>query len=127
TRRSSDLKLTNEYRKLFNMRPVALNLKLLVAAREHSTEMSTLGYFSHFSPTEGKKSPWDRMKRAGYAYGNSENIALVDGAEAAHQAWLHSSGHHRNILTARHTEFAVGNNGRYWTQNFGGSQEYLEN
>ena len=123
----AELRLTNEYRRMFGLRPVALHLKVLVAAREHSTEMATLGYFSHFSPTEGKKTPFDRMRQAGYMHGASENIAMVDGAEAAHQAWLHSSGHHRNILTPTHTEFAVGCSGRYWTQNFGRSKEYLEN
>lgn len=123
----AEFRLTNEYRRMFGLRPLALHLKVLVAAREHSTEMASLGYFSHFSPTEGKRTPFDRMKLAGYVHGASENIAAVDGAEGAHQAWLHSSGHHRNILTPTHTEFAVGCSGRYWTQNFGRSKEYLEN
>ncbi len=120
----AEFRITNEYRRMFNHRPLALNVRILAAARGHSEEMSKLGYFAHFSPTDGRKTPFDRMKLAGYAQGASENIALVDGAEAAHGAWLRSSGHHRNLLMPTHTEFAVGNSGRYWTQNFGRANEF---
>ncbi|MBK8100929.1 MAG: hypothetical protein IPK26_27920 [Planctomycetes bacterium] len=120
------LAVTNAYRAMFRHRPLALNLKIVTAARGHAEEMSTLGYFAHFSPTPGRRTPFDRMKLAGYDFGVSENIALNDGAEASHNAWCHSSGHHRNLLSPTHREFGVGNLGRYWVQNFGGAQQYLE-
>ena len=66
------------------------------------------------------------MKLAGYLFGVTENIALVDGAQGAHDAWCRSSGHHRNLLNPRHTEFGIGANGRYWVQNFGSGSTYLQ-
>lgn len=115
------LRLTNDYRAMFRHRPLAGVPTLGVAAQGHADEMSRLGYFSHTSPTPGRRSPFDRMQLAGYAGGASENIALVDGAQGAIEAWRRSSGHHRNMLAAGHTELGCGGNGRYWVQNFGGS------
>lgn len=115
------LRLTNDYRAMFRHRPLAAVPTLGVAAQGHADEMSRLGYFSHTSPTPGRRTPFDRMQLAGYAGGASENIALVDGAQGAIDAWRRSSGHHRNMLQAGHTELGCGGNGRYWVQNFGGS------
>ncbi|MEY4675092.1 MAG: hypothetical protein RL148_2876 [Planctomycetota bacterium] len=118
------LEITNAYRRMFGHRPVALNLKVSDAARGHAEEMANMGYFAHFSPTPGRRTPFDRMKLAGYDHGASENIALNDGAMSSHVAWCHSSGHHRNLLSPGHKEFGIGNNGRYWVQNFGGGAEF---
>jgi len=117
--------ITNGYRRMFGHRPLAVNLKMFRAAEGHSREMSTLGYFSHFSPTEGRRTPYERMRLENYNYGVSENIAQNGSALGAHNAWLHSSGHHRNLLNPNHTEFGVGVVGRYYTQNFGRGTEYL--
>lgn len=119
------LAITNDYRRMFRHRPLALNLKLVEAATGHATEMSGLGYFSHFSKTPGRHTPFERMQLAGYSQGVSENIALCDGAQGAHNAWLRSSGHHRNLLNPSHTEIGVAGIGRYWVQNFGHGTEYL--
>ena len=119
---ASLLRITNDYRAMFGHRPLALDLKVLVAARGHAQEMSKLGYFSHFSPTPGRKTPSDRMLLAGYTHGAGENIALTDGAEGAHLAWCQSSGHHRNLLSPNHTEAGMAGDGRYWVQNFGNGQ-----
>ena len=119
-----ELHLTNDYRVMMGRMPVALNRKLLAAARGHSEEMSKLGYFSHFSPTPGRRTPFERMRIAGYNEGVSENIALNGSAAGAHESWLHSAGHHRNILGAGHREFACGNTGNHFTQNFGVAAEY---
>ena len=61
------------------------------------------------------------MKLAGYQIaGGSENIYQGSGSpEAAHQGWIHSSGHHRNILTPAWVEMGSGSSGNLWTQNFG--------
>ena len=120
------MNITNAYRVMMGRRALAVNQKLLRAARGHSKEMADLGYFSHFSPTKELRTPFMRMAREGYKRGVSENIASVPGAEGAHVAWLHSSGHHRNILNPAHTEFATGNQGNYWTQCFGQGDEYLQ-
>ena len=121
---ADQLRITNAYRAMFGHRPLALDLRIRAAARGHAQEMAKLGYFSHFSPTPGRKSPNDRMLIAGYTRGVSENIALVDGAEAAHLAWCQSSGHHRNLLNPNHCEAGIGNDGRNWVQNFGNGTEF---
>ncbi|MDA1222572.1 MAG: CAP domain-containing protein, partial [Planctomycetota bacterium] len=115
----TQVEITNAYRLMFGHRPLAVNLKLLEATRSHAEEMARLGYFSHYSPTPGRESPFDRMKIAGYHGGASENIANHPSAESAHHGWTHSAGHHRNLLAPTHDEFAVGNSGRLWVQNFG--------
>jgi uncharacterized protein YkwD len=112
------LRITNDYRTMFRHRPVAIVATLAAASQGHADEMSRLGYFSHTSPTEGRGSPADRTRLAGYPGGATENIALVDGAMGAHLAWLTSSGHHRNLLDPGHHEVGLGANGRYWVQNF---------
>jgi uncharacterized protein YkwD len=118
------LEVTNAYRRMFGHRPLAVNTKVCAAARSHSEEMSRLGYFSHFSPTPGRRTPFDRMQLMGYAQGASENCAINPSADGAFAAWLTSSGHHRNLLLPLHTEIGIGNAGRYWTQNFGRGEEF---
>jgi uncharacterized protein YkwD len=120
------LKVTNAYRAMFRHRPLAIVPVICTAAQGHAEEMSKLGYFAHQSPTPGRTTPFDRMRLAGYERGASENIALVDGAQGAHNAWCQSSGHHRNLLDPNHHEAGIGNDGRYWVQNFGGGQVYRE-
>ncbi len=121
------IEITNAYRRMFGHRPVAVNLKICAAARGHSEEMARLGYFGHYSPTPGRRTYNDRLKLVGYTKGASENCALNSSAEGAHNGWTHSAGHHRNLLHPAHTEFGVGNSGKYWTQNFGRGKEYEKN
>jgi hypothetical protein len=114
--------VTNEYRMMFgHRRALRIQPKLVASARGHSEDMAKLGFFDHFSPVEGKKSPEDRMKLAGYEMaGCSENIYAGSGSpEAAHSGWAHSSGHHRNLLTPAWVELGSGQSGGHWTQNFG--------
>ncbi len=113
------LQITNDYRAMFRHPPIAVVRALVDASQGHAEEMSRLGFFDHMSPTPGRRTPYDRMKLAGYLAGVSENIALFDGAMGAHVAWCHSSGHHRNLLDAANREIGVGAHGRYWVQNFG--------
>jgi uncharacterized protein YkwD len=120
------VEITNAYRRMLGRRPLAIDAALAAAARGHSEEMSKLGFFGHTSPTPGRQTPQDRARLAGYRGGVTENCAMVDGAHAAHDLWVHSAGHHRNLLAASHTEIGVGNAGRYWTQNFGSGAGYRE-
>ena len=124
---SRQIEVTNAYRRMFGHRPLAVNLAMQEAARGHCQEMSKLGFFGHFSPTPGRRTPFDRMKLAGYKFGASENCAINGSAQGAHDAWLHSAGHHRNLLAPSHKEFGSANDGRYWTQNFGRGEDYLAN
>jgi hypothetical protein len=89
------------------------------AARDHSVDMRTLGFFSHTSPVEGKRSVGDRCARAGTT-GSAENIAAGQSTgEGAIRAWWYSPGHHRNMLGG-HARTGLGRSEGLWTQLFGG-------
>jgi len=120
--------ITNKYRAMMGRKALAINELILQAARGHSDWMSRTGTFSHFEDTDARRTPGDRMALAGYEKGSGENIHSGAGSPmGAHNGWYHSSGHHRNMLAAGHTEMACGVVGRYWTQNFGGGSEFSEN
>jgi uncharacterized protein YkwD len=114
------VRVTNDYRIMFGRWPVRIVEKCVLSSRAHCEEMSKLGYFGHFSPTPGRKTPWDRMKLQGYDFGVSENI--IQGQTnpmGAHNGWCHSSGHHRNLLMPPWTEMGTGAYGSMMCQNFG--------
>lgn len=117
----TQVRITNEYRVMMGRHAVRIHDTLVRCARMHSTDMSKGGWFSHFNPNDPKKrTPRDRAKLVGYeGIGISENIARNPGGPAAaHQGWIHSSGHHRNILSKSWRLLGVGNAGSNWTQNF---------
>lgn len=112
---------TNAYREMMGLGAVMGEASLVECARGHSEEMQRLGYFSHTSPVDGRRSPGDRARLAGWGGGVSENIARGQPTgRAAVGSWIRSSGHHRNILGAGWTHLGVGKSpeGLFWTQNF---------
>lgn len=115
------VEVTNEYRKMFGRRALAWNSTVQVAADMHSQYMADTGDFGHFEKGDPeRRSPFDRMRLAGYNNGASENCLMGNGSpEGAHDGWIHSSGHHRNILMPGHREMASAMTGSYWTQNYG--------
>ena len=118
--------VTNRYRIMFGRQPVRVVEKLVDSSRGHCKEMSEIGYFGHFSPTPGRKTPYDRMRLAGYQYGASENIvAGTTDPKSSHQRWCHSSGHHRNLLMAAWTEMGTGAFGSMMCQNFGRAPKWF--
>jgi uncharacterized protein YkwD len=117
--------VTNEYRRMFGRFVLAWNPKIEAGARGHSDYMANTGDFGHFEKDPARKTPADRLHLAGYTAGGSENVSMGDsGAEGAHVGWIHSSGHHRNILMPGHREMAAAITSVYWTQNFGGGREF---
>lgn len=115
------VQITNDYRRMFGHQALAWNPMLQDSSDGHSAYMAKTGEFGHYEKgDESRRSPFDRMRLAGYTRGVSENCHLGGGsAQGAHDGWCKSSGHHRNLLTAGHTEMASAVDGRYWTQNFG--------
>ncbi len=104
----------------------ALRADALLAkvATAHSEDMARHSYFSHDS--RNGRSPFDRMKKAGYRYDSAgENIAAGFRTPASVvKAWLKSVGHCKNIMRRSFTELGVGyatggRYGTYWTQDFG--------
>ena len=104
-------------------RAVRIDNRLVGAARFHSADMANRGYFSHYAKPnprtgEGTTAPHERMQKFKY-FGSrySENIATNGSAQGAHEAWITSSGHHRNLLSPWE-DLGVGHFSNRWTQNF---------
>ena len=108
----------NLTRNLLGLPPLAIDLRLCAAARDHSQDMRRLEFFAHTSPVTGKASPWDRAKRFG-TKAAAENIyhGAHDG-RIAHRAWFHSPGHHKNVV-GQYTRVGLGRSGAYFTELFG--------
>lgn len=110
---------TNKQRVAHGLPPLQVDLRLCLAAADHSRDMENLGFFSHTSPAPGKQSFTDRAKRFG-ASASAENIARTgDGGVAAVRLWMDSEGHRANILNPEQRRIGVGRAGRSYTQLFG--------
>lgn len=98
---------------------LAIDPKLCVACRDHSKDMVELGFFSHTSPVEGKETFGQRAALAGTT-ASAENIAAGQSTGVgAIEAWWHSPGHHRNMLSPGHARIGLGRHAGHWTQLFG--------
>ncbi|TCC45928.1 CAP domain-containing protein [Kribbella capetownensis] len=123
------LSLTNNERAKAGCGPLRMNSALTKAAEAHASDMVDKHYFAHDS-LDGR-SPFDRMKAAGYSGGAmAENIAVgYSSASAVVEGWMNSPGHRQNILNCTYKWLGVGydsgqvkpdwSNGS-WVQDFGG-------
>jgi uncharacterized protein YkwD len=87
----------------------------------HSVDMDVRDFFDHTNP-DGEL-PWDRLAAAGIAWSRvGENIAWGYRTPAdVMEAWMNSSGHRANILSADFTHIGIGvheNGTIWWTQVF---------
>ena len=114
------VRLVNEIRGSYGLKPLTANWELSRVARYKSEDMSGNRYFSHTSPTYG--TPFQMIRAFGLSYRSAgENIAYGYGTPAAVvNGWMNSSGHRANILNASYTQIGVGYcaSGNYWTQVF---------
>lgn len=101
------------------VQPLTWNLRLELAAANHSKDMQDRKYFSHNSP--GGSTPKTRVQAAGYNYAwMGENIASGPKTEAAViNGWLGSPDHCKNLMGAQFREMGVARAGTYWTQVLG--------
>lgn len=105
------------------LRALRIDERLWKAARAHSDDMSKRGFFAHEAPPneatgEPGTNPPQRVQKQGYGGSCGENIATASNAMTAHLMWLHSSGHHRNILSPWE-DMGMGFSGARATQDFG--------
>lgn len=109
--------LINHERVVAGLNPLRLEEKLSDATRGHSEDMARLGFFAHESPVEGKKSPWDRARLAGFnGNGNGENIFMGSANfDAAYNAWFASDGHRFIMFGSGCNVIGVGIAGTHWT------------
>ena len=117
---SEVIRLVNQVRAENGLKALSPNWELSRVARYKSEDMARNGYFSHTSPTYG--APFQMIRAFGLSFRSAgENIAYGQRTPAAVvNAWMNSSGHRANILSASYTQIGVGYcaDGRYWTQMF---------
>jgi uncharacterized protein YkwD len=103
---------TNLVRMKNGLPPFVWDNEIGRVARDHSENMSRLGFFSHVSP-DGRKLP-DRARAAGIRRYSviGENIAYNQGYEdpgaLAVQRWMLSPKHRANILSSEYRAMAIG-------------------
>ena len=103
--------MTNAFRAIHSIAPLAWNDSLANAARGHSLDMATRGFFSHTTP-DGKDFGV-RIDAAGYDWARcEENIYRGMGrgisAVSAMHGWINSAGHRSSLLTTLCNELGVG-------------------
>ncbi len=81
------LRELNAYRRVLGISPVVHDERLARAARGHSAEMTSRGYFSHRSPTPGRETKEQRAALEGYRGQVVECITAVGGGAAAIEFW----------------------------------------
>lgn len=88
-------------------------------ARTHSLDMANHNFFDHVSATSGL-DPFERLKQANIRYTMAgENIAAgYPDAIEAHEGWMNSPGHRKNVMEKGFARLGVGVIGDYYTQAF---------
>lgn len=114
--------LANAVRARYGLPAFASDSLAAASARKHSKDMATRNFFDHVNP-DGK-DPFDRMEAEGISFATAmENIAAGQtSAIYAHEVWMNSEGHRRNILgDVERIGVGVHMGGRmsvYYAQNF---------
>ncbi|MEG1409907.1 MAG: CAP-associated domain-containing protein [Terrisporobacter sp.] len=116
--------LTNCTRYSNNLSPLQYSEKAKISATNHSLDMSDNNYFDHNNLKN--ETPFDRMEKQNINYTTAgENIAAGQtNAIFAHNGWINSLGHRKNIL-GNYTYIGVGvifggYYKTYYTENFFG-------
>lgn len=117
---------TNEERRRARLRPLAVQPRLVEAARLQAEQMARLGVLAHDLPSTAYPSLERRLEAVRYPWSDAaENIArYYSSGAAAVRGWMASSAHRVNILDHDFTEIgaadAVDARGRrYYVQVFG--------
>jgi uncharacterized protein YkwD len=98
--------------------PFEWHEQVAFVAKGHSLDMLKHQFFDHNSPSKGELS--DRLEKSQVKYRSAgENIAwnYVDGPDA-HEGWMNSLGHRKNVMKADFSHLGVGVVQKYYTQNF---------
>lgn len=109
----------NKWRILAGLHACVIDPKLCLAAYDEAKDMSQLGFFSHESPVEGKKTPWDRAMRFSTTAA-AENIFKGSTSYAvANRRWFHSPSHHKVMFHESFRRIGLARYGEHWVQMFG--------
>lgn len=121
------LELINDYRADNGLGGLRISATLGAAAEHHSRDMAKYNYFSH---TLYNGRTWlQNIRSHGYTTkaATAENIAAgYRTAEKTFEQWRNSSGHNRNMLSAKYSAIGIGRASKrgsrytyYWTTTFG--------
>lgn len=113
------LDLVNMIRYRYQLPLLSWNDPAAKVAKSHSQDMENARYFSHVSATTGL-DPFQRLKQGGVLFQMAgENIAAgFPDAIEAHENWMNSPGHRKNILEKGFLQLGTGVYADYYTQNF---------
>lgn len=99
--------LVNKERREKGLKELVFDGNLREVARDHSSDMFSRGYFSHYSP-EGKDVA-DRAEEKGISYlVIGENLAYAPSLSLAHNGLMNSPGHRANILSLDFGKIGIG-------------------
>ncbi|MDH4619692.1 CAP-associated domain-containing protein [Brevibacillus sp. AY1] len=113
------LDLVNVTRYRYKLPPLQWHGEAAEVARKHSQDMANHDFFDHVSATTGL-DPFARLKQANIRYTMAgENIAAgYPDAIEAHESWMNSPGHRKNVLEKGFSQLGVGVITDYYTQAF---------
>lgn len=102
------LDIVNAMRVRFGLKAFSWDPQTAETARNHSTDMATNGFFSHYNLAG--ESPFDRMNNDGISYRTAgENLAYGQPSPIfAHEGLMNSLGHRRNLLNTSFEQLGVG-------------------
>lgn len=104
---SEMLELINIERSKYGLRMLTADTSLTFAARQHSADMFTRGYFSHDTP-DGI-NPFQRLHKLNISYLYAgENLAMAPTVVKAHDGLMKSPGHRANILNPSYGRVGIG-------------------
>ncbi|HYM70132.1 MAG TPA: CAP domain-containing protein [bacterium] len=101
------LAMMNEIRTARRLPPLLMSAALRTVARDHSRDMALSGYVGHDSP-QGQSflTRLSNVVLRGTVVG--ENVTAALTVEQAHNAFIHSPGHLKNILDPEFRSVGVG-------------------
>jgi uncharacterized protein YkwD len=118
----SGMDALNTARIILGLDPLLYDGKLCKAAQSHCKDMAARDYFSHESPVESLKTPWDRAKAAGTT-ASGENIYKGSSVSTdALKAWFFSPGHHKNMFSESASRQGLGHEANLWTLMIGSGE-----
>jgi uncharacterized protein YkwD len=101
------LAMMNEIRTARQLPPLLMSAALRTVARDHSRDMALSGYVGHDSPRgQSFLARLSSVVRGGTVV--AENVTAALTVQQAHNAFIHSPGHLKNILDPEFRSVGVG-------------------
>lgn len=99
--------LVNLERVRLNLKPLAVDMRLVELARMKAHDIIDKGYFAHESPTYGTFANMVTVGGVQF-FSIAENLAGIPTVEAAHRALMDSPTHKANIINPMYGHLGIG-------------------